>query len=517
MIPKLKELLSKSIVSLFLGSSEVNNSKIVQWLRILLGPKSSVSLNLHVDNIKKIYQQIISTDYYSPSTHLEVENIFLIQSGVLVFYHVFEPKEIRVFALLFETAQPKRALWYHPRLVTQFSNLTEKWQFVSLEKFELRLESYWWSPLLGTQQKIYPNYRFQKQIEVRHSLPILFKPRQFNPMIQPHSMNSWEAFNTFNPAAFYAADKIHILYRAQGFDYVSQIGYATSLDGLTIEKRFDQPIYRPTQIFEGVSLPLGDPAGRYASGGGSGGVEDPRVTIIDEKMYMTYVAYDGWNPPRVALTSILLTDFLNQNYLWEKPVLISPPGVVDKSAVIFPEKVKGKYVIMHRIFPNIYIDYVDSLEFTGDRFLENHAQIEPRSREWWDSRKIGAGAPPLKTTAGWLLIYQATDDKDASRYMVGAMLLDLDDPQKVIARSAEPILFPNEQYENSGFKAGVVYPCGAVIKNGTLFVYYGGADSYVCVATAQLDSFLADLQKTGITSLHQTQLSVETTAEGLYD
>ena len=164
---------------------------------------------------------------------------------------------------------------------------------------------------------------------------------------------------------------------------------------------------------------------------------------------------------------------------------------------------------MHRVFPNILIDFVDSLDFDGRTYLKGEHKIAPRSNEWWDSRKIGAGAPPLKTKDGWLLIYQAVDDKDASEYKVGAMLLDLNDPTKVLYRSAQPILEPREDYENHGFKAGVVYPCGAVIKDGTLFVYYGGADSYVCVATAKLDKFLNNLKTTGITNLKPSMFGLD--------
>jgi predicted GH43/DUF377 family glycosyl hydrolase len=264
----------------------------------------------------------------------------------------------------------------------------------------------------------------------------------------------------------------------------------------------------PTQVFEGVSLPPGDPDNPFVSGGGTGGCEDPRATIIDDRVYMTYVAYNGWDHPRVALTSIALTDFLAQRFFWEKPVVISAPGIVDKSACIFPEKINGKYVILHRVFPDILIDYVDDLNFDGTKFLTGMAKISPRSSEWWDSRKIGAGAPPLKTDAGWLLIYQAVDDKDASQYKIGAMLLDLNDPSKVLFRSAMPILEPKEKYENFGFKAGVVYPCGAVIKDGMLLVYYGGADSFVCVATANLADFIHDLTQTGKTHFETTLLAI---------
>jgi len=205
---------------------------------------------------------------------------------------------------------------------------------------------------------------------------------------------------------------------------------------------------------------------------------------------MTYVAFDGYSPPRVALTSIHINDFLTQNWQWKKPVLISPPGVVDKNACILPEKIKGKYVIFHRIFPNILIDFVDDLDFDGTtRFLKGEFRIRPRA-SYWDSRKVGAGAPPIKTKDGWILIYQAVGDRDPGRYKIGAMLLDLKDPTHFLYRSKEPILEPEVWYENEGWKSGVIYPCGTVVIKDSLLVYYGGADKVTCVASVKLDELL---------------------------
>ncbi|MDP3004338.1 MAG: hypothetical protein Q8N43_02440, partial [Candidatus Azambacteria bacterium] len=106
----------------------------------------------------------------------------------------------------------------------------------------------------------------------------------------------------------------------------------------------------------------------------------------------------------------------------------------------------------------------------------------------------GAGAPPLKTKYGWLLFYHAMDN-DWSKYKVGAMLLDLNDPTKILYRAKEPVLEPEEIYENNGYKPGIVYISGAVIKDGDLLVYYGCSDSYVSVAYANLDDFLEALKK----------------------
>lgn len=320
-----------------------------------------------------------------------------------------------------------------------------------------------------------------------------------NPIVSPNQENDWEAFTTLNPAAFQAGGKVHILYRAQGFDYVSTVGYASSKDGVSIDRRSEKPIYAPHEGFE-INKSSGA-SYDFMSGGGYGGCEDPRVTQIGDRLYMTYVAFDGWSPPRLALTSIHIDDFLQERWNWEKPVLISQPGVVDKSGCILPEKIDGKYVIFHRIFPNILIDFVDDLNFDGEtNFLKGEYSIKIREDKW-DSRKIGAGAPPLKTKDGWLLIYYGVDDKDDSKYLVGAMLLDLKDPTKVLHRTDYPIIEPVEYYENIGFKPGIVYPCGAVILNGKLMVYYGGADSNVCVAESMLDDFLEKLKDNKVPKL----------------
>ena len=159
--------------------------------------------------------------------------------------------------------------------------------------------------------------------------------------------------------------------------------------------------------------------------------------------------------------------------------------------------------IIHRVYPNILVDYVDDLNFDGSRFLEGQYQITPR-RDKWDSKKIGAGSPPIKTEKGWLLIYQAVGYQDGGKYKVGAMLLNLDRPEQVIARSNMPVLEPDQWYENHGFKPGVAYPCGAVVIGKTLYVYYGAADSYVCVATADLDKFISDLSTSGNAKLENS-------------
>lgn len=341
----------------------------------------------------------------------------------------------------------------------------------------------------------YPN--FDKIIfEESGALPVL-KKHEANPIIKPILKHAWESQATFNAAAVYDDGKVHLVYRAIGEKGTSVLGYAASKDGINIDERLEEPIYTPTQPFES---PNGLPVINYMSGGGYGGCEDPRITKIDDKFYLTYVAFNGSDHPRIAITWVKAEDFLDKRWAWERPKLISAPNVVNKNPCLLPEKINGKYVIFHRVYPNILVDFVDDLNFEKNRYLRGQFSITPR-KNFWDSRKIGAGAPPIKTKDGWLLIYHGVGDHDSSKYKIGAMLLDHDDPTLVLHRSNDPILVPDERYENEGYKAGVVYPCGAVVVEKKLIVYYGGADTVVCAATKNLDSFLSELKSSNPVTL----------------
>jgi len=338
--------------------------------------------------------------------------------------------------------------------------------------------------------KDYPKKILRKRGR-KKAAPALHKPLE-NPIIAPIKEHKWESRQTFNPAVLFEDGKAHLLYRAIGEDGVSRLGYAASYDGINIDERLKKPVFtyssgtsnylkaKPYHVFE------------YISGGSWAGCEDPRITRIGDTVYMLFVSFDGRNIPRLAITSIGLEDFLKKRWKWGGVKIISPPGVIDKSGCLFPEKIKGKYVILHRIFPNILIDFVDDLNFKEGQYLKGEYSIKVR-KNYWDSRKIGAGAPPIKTKYGWLLIYYGVDNLDPSKYKIGAMLLDLKNPANVLYRTDEPILEPIEWYEQEGHKAGVVYPCGAVIIGGDLFVFYGGADTVVCVATANFEEFLQAL------------------------
>ena len=307
-----------------------------------------------------------------------------------------------------------------------------------------------------------------------------------NPIISPKPENGWEAWQTFNPGVILLNNKVHFLYRAIGQDGISRLGYAVSNDGFRIDERLPYPVYEH-QVKEG-----GFNVFSYFSGGSWGGAEDPRLTRVDEEdvLYMTYTACNS--ELRVGLTSIKVDDFLNRKWRFKAPKFISPPSEVHKNWVIFPEKIGNKYAILHSINPEIKIEYVDSLEFDDSYYIKSNYQPSLRKR-CWDGLRRGVGAPPIKTQYGWLVFYHAINTQDLSKYRAGAMLLDLNDPTKILYRLKAPILEPSEDYENNGFKAGVVYITGAVVKEGLLLIYYGAADSFVSVSYAPLDEFLSVL------------------------
>lgn len=319
-----------------------------------------------------------------------------------------------------------------------------------------------------------------------------------NPLLSPRGYLSWEKEGVFNPAALLIGNTVHLLYRAIGADGISRIGYSKSDDGMSFVEGLEYPVFSFKQ-----SKPLGmekekkfDPV-MYPSGGSWGGAEDPRATYIDGKIYMTFNAFDGWDFIRVALTMIDEKDFLAGKWNWMPPRLISPPGQIHKNWVVFPEKINGKYAILHSISPNVEIEYRDNLETIGtyDPFIKSPVGVRTDGRKgFWDSRVRGAGPPPVKTEDGWLVFYHANDTAEPHKYKLGVKLLDLNDPSKILARSKSPILEPDMWYEND-WKPGIVYACGAIIKDDLLHIYYGGGDKHVCSAHTKVAELLSWLKK----------------------
>lgn len=315
-----------------------------------------------------------------------------------------------------------------------------------------------------------------------------------NPILEPVPHHPWEAEAVFNPAAIVHDGRVHLLYRAVGNDGLSRIGYASSGDGVHFDVRLPYPVFEARLAPMKQSLPartrprIFSPS-LYTSGGGWGGSEDPRAVVMDDDLHLLYVAFESWENARLALTSIPLQKFKRQEWNWSPSVPISPPGEVHKNWVLFPEKINGRYAILHSISPAVRIEYVDSLDqFDGTHFIKSN-YARHRRADVWDTYVRGAGPPPIKTSAGWLLFYHATNEHEPHRYKLGALILDGNEPTRIRYRTREPILSPDEWYENSG-KPGVVYSCGATVFGNDLFVYYGGADRVIGVAKANLNDFI---------------------------
>lgn len=297
------------------------------------------------------------------------------------------------------------------------------------------------------------------------------------PILLPRKNFPWEAKAVFNPGAIELNGRIHLIYRAQSDNNTSVFGYAASQDGEKIDERSVEPIYVPREPFEMKKQP------------GNSGCEDPRLTLIDKTIYMLYTAFDGVNLPRVAATSISVKNFLAKNWRWAKPIIISPFGVDDKDAFLFPKKVGENYLVFHRIGLDICVDPISSLNFTTECIKTITPIVLPR-KFMWDSERIGINTPPIESKIGWIVLYHGIS-KNHHTYRIGAILLDKKDPTKVLARTTAPIFEPEMSYEKEGQVPNVVFPCGTVTRNGEVLIYYGAADKVIGLTKIKL----ADLEK----------------------
>ncbi len=295
------------------------------------------------------------------------------------------------------------------------------------------------------------------------------------PILEPIQEHAWESRAVLNPGTVREEDYVHMLYRAVEGDNFSTLGYAKlDREGNIIERR-KQPVIKRTGIYE------------------SQGCEDPRIIKFNGIYYIFYSAYDG---KEVRICAASTDDFINY-----KKYGVILPDIWDKDAMIFPELVGNKIIFIHRIEPNIQFAYFDNIEQLlypdngyWQNYLPNLEKYTVLSREFdWESKKIGAGPPPIKTDSGWLLIYHGVDDNLI--YRAGVALLDLESPDKVIARYPYPILEPERDYEQKGDVPNVVFPEGTAVFDNKLYVYYGGADKVISLATIELNELLHGLEK----------------------
>lgn len=260
------------------------------------------------------------------------------------------------------------------------------------------------------------------------------------------------------------------VFNYQGLDYlttVSHLRLLSSTDGINFREEEGFP-----GIFGKGRLE------RY-------GIEDCRVTFLEDLYYLTYTAVSD-NGVGVGLqTTRNWKDF-------ERKGMILPPH--NKDVAIFEEKINGKYYALHRpSSKDIGGNYIWLAESPDALHWGNHQCLIKSRPGMWDSGRVGAGAAPIKTDQGWLEIYHGATAEN--RYCLGAFLLDLENPAIVLARSIEPIMVPTENYELSGFFGFVVFTNGHIVRGDELTIYYGAADEFVCGATFSIREILESLNR----------------------
>jgi predicted GH43/DUF377 family glycosyl hydrolase len=326
-----------------------------------------------------------------------------------------------------------------------------------------------------------------------------------NPILEPDANREWENHCVTNPGAWLDGDTFILLYRAgpNTDEHPIYFGMATSTNGYDFERVSDTPVFGPCPgSFDG------------------GCVEDARIIKFGDTFFVTYatrmfypgsywtkeIALNGHNPDLPEETPLAIQANLTRTGLaatkdfntWYRLGPITPATVDDRDAIIFPGKSGGQFVMIHRPIdwtgpeygcekPSIWLALSDDML----SWKESHLLAQPKYA--WEAQKIGGSTPPLHTEEGWLTLYHGVDD--AGIYRVGVMLLDHENPLKILARLPYPILQPEEPYETEGVVSNVVFPCGNCIKGGTLFVYYGGADRCCAVATAPVQELLDTLRE----------------------
>ena len=321
----------------------------------------------------------------------------------------------------------------------------------------------------------------------------------------------FENEGVLNPAVIYDGGTIHLFYRAVSKGNYSSIGYCKLSDPLTVGERFDEPV-----IFSQFDYELH-------------GVEDPRIVKIEDTFYLTYAAYDGvnalcayaiskdlitWEKKGLMVPQITYREFnrlagsrttLNEKYQRynEHEKIVEKKGIKvllwDKNAVFFPRKINGKFFFLHRIKPDIQIVCVNNLQELTPEFWQNYLIHFNENRVLCPKYEhevsyLGGGCPPIETKLGWLVIYHGVHDTlNGYVYTACASLLDLENPQKEIARLPYPLFKPEEEWETKGEVNNVCFPTGTITIDDIIYIYYGAADEQIAVASVSLSGLLTEL------------------------
>jgi len=300
----------------------------------------------------------------------------------------------------------------------------------------------------------------------------LFDRHAGNPILTaeqwPYPVNS-----VFNPAAVALDGETVLLARVEDRTGISHLTVARSANGIDRWSIDPAPLLAPTP---GVASE-------------QWGFEDPRVVWVEElrRWVITCTAYGPAGPAVFLATT---EDFRTV----ERHGVVRQPE--DKNAALLPDRIGGRWVLLHRPKTQFGGARGEILLSRSDDLVSWSAPeqvLQPRDGAWWDSLRIGLGPPPLRTDHGWLLVYHGVKETVSGEvYRVGLALLDLDEPTRVLRRLPAWVLAPLAPYERTGDVPNVVFPCGLLQEPGshTIRLYYGAADSSICLATARLEPLL---------------------------
>ena len=298
----------------------------------------------------------------------------------------------------------------------------------------------------------------------------LFIREPRNPILTAADL-PYPANTVFNPGVARVDGHVVLLMRVEDMRGISVLHVARSANGITDWVLDDRPLLTPDP---------GHPEEIW-------GCEDPRLTWLDEEgvWAITYTAYSQ-RGPMVALATT--SDFRTVTRLGA----VMPPE--DKDAALFPQRFDGRWAMIHRPTPlrggaHMWVSYSPDLRHWGDHSL----LLEAREGAWWDAGKIGLGPPPLLTDEGWLILYHGVHLTAAGPiYRVGFALAASDDPTRILRRSEGWVFGPSALYEREGDVPQVVFPCGWLVdeEKGALLLYYGAADTSICLASASLSDVM---------------------------
>jgi beta-1,2-mannobiose phosphorylase / 1,2-beta-oligomannan phosphorylase len=339
----------------------------------------------------------------------------------------------------------------------------------------------------------------------------MFRRHPENPIIVP-GQYPWRMAAAFNPGVIYEDGRFFLYERAASGlrPFHCFIGLLESADGVHFQHVSDQPVFTPEM-----------------AGSAYGSVQDPRVVKIEATYFMTYAyrpftwsinptgvgvfdgyqtafpGFDGDPSKNQTRTGIAVSE---DRIKWRHLSWVNDPEVDDRDILLFPEKIHDQYVVLRR--PRAFVGAMQgqndragiAVSYSHDlvTWTQPEPVIEPQFE--WEGNRIGGSTPPIRTRQGWLVFYHGVETVDRSIrrvcYRMGAMLLDLEDPRRVLARTAHFLMEPEMYYEKFGsIIPNVIFPTGAVLVDGLLYLYYGVCDTAIALATAPLDEVLARIQQ----------------------